>query len=188
MFWNLEYEDVNPEIANAVFDQLDSRREKSNFRPTWNAVLNLHLGHSALRIRRQKKNQIFACLCHDVASLWSRSIQTLLRGLAEGGQSATCGCWGAICIILERRKDKYYDSLYSPQVVFVIKWSKNTAGRVIFPMPAAHVSQQIVLTKGQLFGANLPARKNPAQSTNLSLDGLRAIAARNIVNDGYTPA
>ncbi|KAK9364823.1 hypothetical protein V1509DRAFT_613100 [Lipomyces kononenkoae] len=98
------------------------------------------------------------------------------------------------------------------QVILIIKWTANANKRVkgdievfdldidgnprllqheiIFPAPdlALALSQHITVTRHQLFGPNQPAGQNRAQFTHLSLNDLRVIAARNMGNDGYTPA
>ncbi|KAK9481637.1 hypothetical protein V1527DRAFT_486426 [Lipomyces starkeyi] len=98
------------------------------------------------------------------------------------------------------------------QVILIVKWTKiadkrvkgdievfdlDAAGNIrllqqeiIFPAlaPALAASQQITITRRQLFGPNLPAGQNPDQVTHLSLNDLRVIATRNMGNYGYTPA
>src|SRR5271154_4807096 len=82
------------------------------------------------------------------------------------------------------------------QLVFLFKWSKLVGNRVkgvvevynldqagnenlvqredIFPRPApAATPQQIPITRGQLFGAAIPAGRNVNDVFNLSLDDLR---------------
>lgn len=61
--------------------------------------------------------------------------------------------------------------------------------KAIFPCPPAEVAatQNISLTKDQLFGPNLSLARNDASTIDLNVDGLREIAAEYIGHQGYTP-
>ncbi|OJJ78968.1 uncharacterized protein ASPGLDRAFT_40355 [Aspergillus glaucus CBS 516.65] len=97
------------------------------------------------------------------------------------------------------------------QVVIILKWNADSERKVkgdielydldnvgnircisceaIFPCPPAEVAatQNISLTKDQLFGPNLSLARNDASTIDLNVDGLREIAAEYIGHQGYTP-
>ena len=63
--------------------------------------------------------------------------------------------------------------------------------KIIFPTPTppgAAAAQVIPLTRAQLFGAVLPAGRNPADIINLSIDSLREVATEMVQNEGYVVA
>ncbi|KAN0080681.1 hypothetical protein V8E54_003885 [Elaphomyces granulatus] len=233
----LEYEDVNPEIGDAVSSDLDCRREASNLRFSYNSLLKtltlvskhttlMHHGPWFENCLDQMLVSGFLTI-PDKTNL-ERYVGTMFRAFGPPYQASKKQpdyCVNPVGVRLptlviesgwsERHLYRDRDLWLrggrgSVEVVLIIKWSKNAANlvngkievfdldaqgnvrciqeMVIFPKPPAPASQQVILTKRQLFGANLPAGQNPAQTTHLSLDGLREIASRNIRNDGYTPA
>jgi len=123
-----------------------------------------------------------------VESGWSETHKKLLDDIrlwVKGGA-------GAVVMAIVIKWTKTNNSVKGFIEVYVLDQTGNEhliQKEDIFPRPAPGAPvQQIAITRGQLFGAALLPGRNPNDTFNLSLNGLRAVATETMRIEGYQPA